>query len=543
MKSSKGRDFGQRGRQAPGSRPAPNQLLLHAIEKFRAGLLIEARALAEAAVRQSPRDPEALNVAGTIFTRLGDYRGVANILGRKIEMAPQVARLRSNYSLALRLLFKPKEAADQAREAIRLDPRDATGHDNLCAALMELGDMAEAETAGREAVRLAPTNAHIRVNYANALAGNGKAEEAEAALLEATRIAPSEPDPWSSLGRLCQSQARYEDALNAVRRTLELRYPTEWWPAPGAKPVNLRPMPEMTNTLKLRHDIEQLEYLAARNRLPAGAERFAPIYKRALGHFIQKYGPAANAPFTPGEWAEIGSAYNRILVWDPPARIADGALGSFDRAAATQRYAVPPGIIWIDDFLKGEAVTALRRFCLEATIWNDIQHNFQDRPVARGYLGTSVTEGLVAPLLFQIADELTRALPDIFRHHRLTQMWAYKYAPELEGISLHGDVAAVNVNFWITPDDANLEPESGGLLVYPVEAPADWDFRAINLDHDRMRKYLDESGCAPVNVPYRENRAVIFNSDLFHATSPLRFKPGYENRRINITMLFGERSG
>jgi hypothetical protein len=30
---------------------------------------------------------------------------------------------------------------------------------------------------------------------------------------------------------------------------------------------------------------------------------------------------------------------------------------------------------------------------------------------------------------------------------------------------------------------------------------------------------------------------------LFHATAPLSFKPGYENRRINVTMLFGRRHG
>ena len=47
----------------------------------------------------------------------------------------------------------------------------------------------------------------------------------------------------------------------------------------------------------------------------------------------------------------------------------------------------------------------------------------------------------------------------------------------------------------------------------------------------------------PVNVPYRQNRAVIFNSDLFHATAPLDFKPGYANRRVNVTMLFGRRHG
>jgi len=42
-------------------------------------------------------------------------------------------------------------------------------------------------------------------------------------------------------------------------------------------------------------------------------------------------------------------------------------------------------------------------------------------------------------------------------------------------------------------------------------------------------------------VPYRANRAVIFDSNLFHKTDRIRFAPGYENRRVNITMLYGRR--
>jgi hypothetical protein len=51
----------------------------------------------------------------------------------------------------------------------------------------------------------------------------------------------------------------------------------------------------------------------------------------------------------------------------------------------------------------------------------------------------------------------------------------------------------------------------------------------------------DETGARAINVPHRQNRVVIFNPDLFHATAPLTFRDGYENRRINITMLYGRR--
>lgn len=38
---------------------------------------------------------------------------------------------------------------------------------------------------------------------------------------------------------------------------------------------------------------------------------------------------------------------------------------------------------------------------------------------------------------------------------------------------MHADHAAVNLNFWVTPDEANLDPSSGGLVVYPKAPPAD----------------------------------------------------------------------
>ena len=110
-----------------------------------------------------------------------------------------------------------------------------------------------------------------------------------------------------------------------------------------------------------------------------------------------------------------------------------------------------PGIIHVDNLLTPRAVADLRRFCLESTIWYDFKHE-------GGYLGAYINEGFDCGLLLQIAEELPKALPGIFAGHRLTQMWAYKYDSKLEGIGLHADAAAINVNFWITPDEANWTP-------------------------------------------------------------------------------------
>ena len=57
----------------------------------------------------------------------------------------------------------------------------------------------------------------------------------------------------------------------------------------------------------------------------------------------------------------------------------------------------------------------------------------------------------------------------------------------------------------------------------------------------RIRRFLADSGATELRIPHRANRCVIFNSDLFHQTDEIRFAPGYAERRINITLLYGRR--
>ena len=62
-----------------------------------------------------------------------------------------------------------------------------------------------------------------------------------------------------------------------------------------------------------------------------------------------------------------------------------------------------------------------------------------------------------------------------------------------------------------------------------------------NQNEDAARAFLTDSNAKPVVIPYRANRAVIFDSSLFHETDTISFKDGYLNRRIGLTLLFGKR--
>ncbi len=108
-----------------------------------------------------------------------------------------------------------------------------------------------------------------------------------------------------------------------------------------------------------------------------------------------------------------------------------------------------------------------------------------------------------------------------------------------QGINVHADFARVNLNFWLTPDEANLDPSTGGIVVYDVPAPASWTYQDYNQNEDKIFAFLKKNAAGSQRIPHKCNRAVLFNSNLFHATDTFQFKSGYQNRRINVTYLFG----
>jgi hypothetical protein len=295
--------------------------------------------------------------------------------------------------------------------------------------------------------------------------------------------------------------------------------------------------PRFLTISKLRHDVEQFLYLQRNKKL--GAE-FTPIikdYESTIDRLTAR-GILTRAPLDEGAERSIGHVYNRIVhVRDTP-RLKQALSNNWVADDVESEYlGNSPGVVVVDDFLSSETLESLRLFCLESTVWSGNRY-------AHGRLGAFFRDGFNCPLLLQIAEELRDKFPRVIGdRYPLRQLWGFKNGQHLPGHSTtHADFAAVNVNFWITPRDANLDDSSGGLIVYGVDAPAHWDFDSYNSRPDRIQPFLRQQKARAITIPYRENRAIIFNSDLFHGTAELNFKPGYENRRLNITMLYGDRA-
>jgi tetratricopeptide (TPR) repeat protein len=476
-----------------------------------------------------PQRADALASRGAARLRLGQIEGAASDLDDALRLNPELA----DAWLALATLHRRSQDWDACirilRDAAQAMPGHAGIHSNLAALLAEHGDAAEAVSLLEPALAQSPAHHALRYNMGTAMHRLGRFEEARDHLQRAVALAPDFGPAWHNLGNTLVDLGDVTGGFAAYDQAHELRR------KPGARATGERTF-ALTSRTKLEHDAEQLRHLRANKVLHDVFKDSVELYEASLEALDAPDADTHMVPLPAATRAAITPFYNRLLHRDPGAALDGPAVSpQFDGAAAEAQYRHhAPGIAWGDGLLTPEALAALRRFCLDSTIWYEYRYD-------NGYLGSFQEEGFSCPLLLQIAEELRVAMPNIVGRHTLRKTWAFKYDSRLSGIRMHADAAAVNVNFWLTPDDANLDPDGGGLVVWDVEAPLDWDFAHYNRDTPAVRKFLSDAGAKPVAVPHRQNRAVLFNSDLFHETGALSFKPGYENRRINVTMLFGRR--
>lgn len=421
---------------------------------------------------------------------------------------------------------------ERLRASIVTSPTDAGLRYRLGCLLEEEGQLDEAGAAYQAALSLDPGFAKARNNLGGVLQLTGHLEQAFRCFEEARRLEPRLWEPHYNIGNFHKLAGQLDQAVRPYQEAMRRKRGLDVAPPPDG------PAFSTTCRSKLLHDIEQLGYLIERGVLAPAYRAVMAEYGEALRVMSGAFEARYLAEFPPDLRVRVAPTYNRMVnFYDAPELPGPAVNPALDRARIEADYVRnAPGLVYVDDLLTPRALQELRRFCLESTVWFDFNYS-------HGYLGAYVEEGFICPLLAQIARELPRSFPAIFGGNPITHLWAYKYDSSLPGINVHADFAAVNVNFWLTPDAANRSPGTGGLVVWDKEAPADWDFETYNKDAGRIERFLEQTGANSVNVPYRQNRAVIFNSDLFHKTDVLDFRPGYENRRINVTMLYGNRAG
>src|SRR5271168_2951902 len=99
------------------------QRLARAIGHHQAGRLTEAEALYRGILEESPGEPDALHLLGTLAHQAGRHQEAIDLISRALTAPGPQASYHSSLAAAYLALDRLVEGAAHAREALRLDSR------------------------------------------------------------------------------------------------------------------------------------------------------------------------------------------------------------------------------------------------------------------------------------------------------------------------------------------------------------------------------------------------------------------------------------
>jgi len=431
----------------------------------------------------------------------------------------------------LQLLAQCREASNQHERALEchlelhaLAPNDPLHLSNIGFCYSKTRQFKQARDYLERALEREPNNSRALNELALVMMNLDDPDTAISLLQRALQQHPERPGYH---GNIAQAFLWKEDHANALQH---FREATRHHYASLKPPVHGTPL----RVSRIVHDFEQLDYLCELGSTDPVHED----YLRTLEPLAKRAREARNDGQTHFECSDneldsLRPFYNRLTHLGDGSRVTGKALNpDLDVEAIEATYhGASPEMLVLDNVLCDEALDKLYRYCLESRIF--VHEN------EAGYLGALLSQGFGSPLLLQISEEIRKTFPNIFGENRLTQSWAFKYDSNMTGIKTHADFASVNMNFWISPDRGNLDPDHGGLVVWNKESPKDWPISDYNGNETKVAEFLREEQAEEVVIPFRQNRAAIFNSNLFHRTDDISFADVYTDRRINVTFLFG----
>ena len=532
-----------------------------AVQKHQNNNLRDAQSYYQKVLELDPNYANAHNNLGVIFQGLGENQKAKDYFEKAIEINPDYVDAYNNLGAIFGNLGENQKVKDCFEKVIKIDPNYTSAHFNLGVMFKQLGENQKAINCYEKAIEIDP-------NYADAHYGLGvifqeleESQKAKGCFEKTIKISPSYANAHNNLGAIFKELGEYQKAKDSFERAIEINPDyvdahnnlstlytgtlTDLDKAINTSYLSLKLICKKSNfknqsvpLFRLKHDVQQANYLHSKDHKIDSLVEFQKVGGEILSRrenkedennynkkiLLTQVEINALLPFYKSDYIYKSKKISTSCI-NPNKNWQDVEDEYFNSSNQ---------IMFIDDFLSDEALKELREFCLVSKVWNLEYSN--------KYLGAFSDQGFISPIHLQIAIELKQKLPKLFGPHRIEKFWGFKYDSTLgKGINIHADFAIHNLNFWITPDKYNNNKNSGGLKVYDAPAPDHWTFKNYNKNSEEIYKFLADSNAKCINIPYKFNRAVLFNSAYFHETDEIDFKDEYEGRRINNTYLFGTR--
>ncbi len=178
------------------------QEVVTAISLFSDGELAPAEQVIRAFLLRHGNHPEAMRVLAKIGVANDVLDDAETLLAAVLVLKPDYHAARHDYTHTLIQRHKHKQALDEARKLLEVDPNDSDYRSLAATALVGLGEHHQAIALYRDMIADRPNDPDVRLWIAHALKTVGQVPEAIAAYQAATHARPDFGDAYWSLANL-----------------------------------------------------------------------------------------------------------------------------------------------------------------------------------------------------------------------------------------------------------------------------------------------------------------------------------------------------
>ena len=218
-----------------------------------------------------PNHSETLNNLGVIFLGWGENQKAKDCFEKAIEHKPDYVGALNNLGIIFQRLGENQKAKKCFEKAIEHKPDYVDAHNNLGNIFKDLGEYQKAKYCFEKAIEINPNYAIARNNLGNIFKDLGEYQKAKDCFEKAIEIDPDREAFYSSLSTL------YTGKLDELEKSINLSYKALKIYQNNSKFIN-----QSIPLFKLKHDVQQAQYLISKNYKINGIDEFQKVGSEIL---------------------------------------------------------------------------------------------------------------------------------------------------------------------------------------------------------------------------------------------------------------------
>ncbi len=500
-------------------------MLAKALEMHRLGQLSEADKIYLEILKHDSDNYDANHLHGLILSQNKEYAKAVTYFSNAHNSGHPTCELLNNHAIALRNLQAYTECEQLLLDALKKDKYFANTYKNLSNCYLSKNEYKNAIDILEKAINLSLQTEDMRLKILDIFYIKIKKEKNDDDIKKYKRhlLILSESQ---SLGVKAKCALRYFH-LGEIIKALNLFKDSEKHYSNSIPSVDTLKKLENKNIIKsfVKHEYEQITHIDS-DKDGIRNMKISQEYYNNLNNVNSK----SITEYNDEDYKFISSLHT--IKYNKPPKIQKNYINKELKFTEIENKYInsDPEIVVIDNFLTESFLNELNIFFRCANIFK--------YPYSRGYIGAFLGKGMANKALLEFSQDLKKSFKKIFMDYDLSQAWAFKYDSKREGIGIHADDAKINVNFWVTDDSSNLNSETGGMIIWKRTPPSGSDFQDYNSISSMDKMFKEVKNTDSLRISYKANRAIIFNSNLYHVTDELHFRDSYEDRRVNVTFLY-----